>query len=261
MRNSQWRSALAIATVGTCASAHLFAADDVAVTPYRPTVSTPAALSATDWIEVELGLLSSNGGMLRPRNSAPYAIKMAFSDNWGVRIGGEIWARNIGERGRDINGAGDTAVVFKRKFALNERSAFGLEFGVMTPTAPVGLHTGSGAADYGVNAIYSTDFGAVFHTDINYSIARLGFTAAGQSPDQSLWAAALSYTLSERWGLAGELSGTRQSGADSTAQFLSAATYSPYKRVTWDFGMARGMTAATPAWSVFVGCTFLVSRL
>jgi hypothetical protein len=259
MRISQWRSALAIAIVGASTSAH--AADDTAVTPYRPTVSTPAAMSATGWVEVEFGLLSSNGALPTARNSAPYAIKLAFSDTWGVRIGGEIWARDIGAENRDINGAGDTAVVLKRKFAISERSAFGLEFGVMMPTAPSGLHTGSGAADYGVNAIYSTDFGAAYHTDINYSISRLGFVASGQSRDQSLWAAALSYTVSARWGLAGELSGTRQSGADSTGQLLLAATYSPYKRVTWDFGIARGTTAATPAWSGFAGCTFLVSRL
>ena len=237
------------------------AADEVAVTPYRPTVSTPAALSATDWIEVEMGVLGSSGGIPTARDSVPYTIKLAFSDNWGVRIGGELWVRDLGEKGRNINGFGDTSLVVKRRFAVNERSAFGLEVGVMSPTAPAGLHAGSGGNDYGMNAIYSTDFGAAFHADINYSITRLGVISGGQSRDLSLWAAALSYSLDPRWGLTSELSGTRRIGADSTEQFLLAATFSPYKRITWDFGFARGMTAATPAWSVFAGCTFLVARL
>lgn len=236
------------------------AADEIAVTPYRPTVSTPAALSATDWIEVELGLLNSRGGAPPPRNSAPYAIKLAFSDNWGVRISGELWVRDIGATGRNIDGIGDTAFVLKRRFAVNEQSAFGLEWGVMSPTAPAGLHGGSGGTDYGVNAIYSTDF-AAFHADINYSVTRVGSATGGESRDLALWAAALSYAVNPQWGLTGELSGTQQSGADPTRQLLLAATYSPHKPITWDFGFARGMTTATPSWSVFAGCTFLVSRL
>ena len=257
----RWAVALSISAVGTCTSTHCEAADEVAVTPYRPTVSTPAALSATGWIEVEFGLLNSSGGAPPPRDSAPYVIKLAFSENWGVRIGGELWVRDTGAKGRNIDGIGDTAFVLKRRFAVNEQSAFGLEWGVMSPTAPAGLHGGSGGSDYGVNAIYSTDFAAAFHTDINYSVTRVGSAAGGASRDLALWAAALSYAVNPQWGLTGELSGTQQSGAEPTRQLLLAATYSPYKLMTWDFGVARGMTTATPSWSVFAGCTFLVSRL
>jgi hypothetical protein len=253
--------ALSCAAVALCAGAPCPAADEVAVTPYRPTVSTPAALSATDWIEVEMGVLGSSGGIPSPRDSAPYAIKLAFSDNWGVRIGGELWVRDLGEKGRNINGIGDTALVLKRRFAVNDRSAFGLEVGVMSPTAPAGLHGGSGGNDYGMNAIYSTDIGAAFHTDLNYSMTRLGLAAAGESRELKLWATALSYAISPQWGLTSELSGTQQTGAASTDQLLLAATYSPYKRITWDFGFVRGMTAATPTWSLLAGCTFLVSQL
>jgi len=253
--------AVSIAAVATGAPAYSNAADEVAVTPYRPTVSTPAALSATDWIEVELGLLSSSGGAPPSRDSAPYTIKLAFSDNWGVRIGGELWVRDIGAKGRNIDGIGDTAFVLKRRFAVDDKSAFGLELGVMSPTAPAGLHGGSGGTDYGMNAIYSTDFGSAFHTDLNYSVTRVGLATAGQGRDLALWAAALSYAVDPQWGLTGELSGTQQSGADPTRQLLLAATYSPYKRITWDLGFARGMTTATASWSVFAGCTFLVSQL
>lgn len=258
---SHGRAALAFAALVTCALAQSARADEVAVTPYRPTVSTPAALSAPDWVEVEMGLVNSNGGIPTPRDSAPYAIKLAFSDNWGVRIGGELWVRDVGETGRNINGVGDTGIVLKRRFAVNERSAFGLELGVMAPTAPAGLHSGSGGTDYGVNAIYSTDFGSAFHTDLNYSVTRLGEMGPGESRDLTVWAAALSYAIDPRWGVGGELSGTQQGGADSTEQLLFAATFSPSKRITWDFGFVRGLNSATPTWSLFAGCTFLVAHL
>ncbi len=253
--------AVLFATLGTCTFAQSAAADEIAVTPYRPTVSTPAALSAPDWIEVEMGLLSSYGGVLTGRDSAPYSVKLAFSDNWGVRLGGDIWVRDVGASGRNINGVGDTGIVLKRRFAVNERSAFGLELGVMAPTAPAGLHSGSGGTDYGVNAIYSSDFGSAFHTDLNYSIIRLGAAVFGESRDLTVWAAALSYAIDPRWGVVGELSGTKLGGADSTKQVLFAATYSPSKRISWDAGFARGVTFATPTWSLFAGCTFLVAHL
>ena len=255
------RAVLSFATLGTCAFAQSAEADEIAVTPYRPTVSTPAALSAPDWIEVEMGLVNSNGGIPTTRDSAPYAVKLAFSENWGVRIGGEIWVRDVAATGRNIDGVGDTGIVLKRRFAVNERSAFGLELGVMAPTAPAGLHAGSGGTDYGVNAIYSTDFGSAFHTDLNYSITRLGAVGTGESRDLTVWAAALSYAIDPRWGVDAELSGTQQAGADSTQQLLFAATYSPSKRMTWDVGFARGLTSATPTWSLFAGCTFLVAHL
>jgi hypothetical protein len=255
------RAVLSFATLGTCAFAQSAEVDEVAVTPYRPTVSTPAALSAPDWIEAEMGLVNSHGGAAPQRDSAPYSVKLAFSDDWGVRIGGEIWVRDVGASGRNINGVGDTGIVLKRRFAVNERSAFGLELAVMAPTAPAGLHSGSGGTDYGLNAIYSTDFGSAFHADLNYSITRLGAAGFGESRDLTVWAAALSYAIDPRWGVDGELSGTKQDGADSTEQALFAATYSPSKRITWDAGFARGLTSATPTWSLFAGCTFLVAHL
>jgi hypothetical protein len=255
------RAALSFAALGTCAIAQSAETDVIAVTPYRPTVSTPAALSAPGWMEVEMGLANSNGGVPTPRDSAPYAVKLAFSDDWGVRIGGEIWVRDIGATGRNINGVGDTGIVLKRRFSVNERAAFGLEVGVMAPTAPAGLHSGSGGTDYSANAIYSMDIAAAFHTDLNYSITHLGAAQSGESRDLTVWAAALSYSIDPRWGVDGELSGTRQGGADSTEQLLFAATFSPKKRIAWDFGFARGLTSATPAWSLFAGCTFLVALL
>src|SRR5947209_20559582 len=62
-------------------------ADTPSATPYRPSVSTPAALSAPGWIEVEAGLQHDHDGAVARRDSAPLTVKLAFTPDWGVRLG------------------------------------------------------------------------------------------------------------------------------------------------------------------------------
>jgi hypothetical protein len=252
---------LTLAGAGTGARAQSSVAEDVAVTPYRPTVSTPASLSAPGWLEVEAGLQRSDLGAPTRRDSVPYSLKLAISDDWGIRIGGEGWVRDVDVQDRRVTGGGDTSVILKRRFAVNERSAFGLELGATAPTARAGLHSGSGSTDYAATWIYSTDLGSAWHADLNVGVTRLGSAGPAEGRRQALWAAALTDAVGPRWGVAGEYSGTRRTGASATGQILFAATYSADKRVTLDFGIARGTTAATPAWTMLAGCTVLVSRL
>jgi hypothetical protein len=243
------------------ASQGAVAADDAeapSTTPYRPSVSTPAALSAPGWIEVEAGFQHDRDSASSRRDSVPTTVKLAFSPDWGVRIGNEAWVSQRDEAGRR-SGFGDTAVVLKRRFAVDERQAFGLEAGVGLPTGRRGVQSGSGRADYGVNGIYSADLGD-WHTDLNLAATRVGRVDPGVSRTQWLWAASLSRALDERWGVGGELSGTQQRGAEATRQALVAASYNVDKRLTLDAGMARSLRAGS-GWSAFAGFTWLAARL
>ena len=230
------------------------------VVPYRPSVSTPAALSAPGWLETEVGLLASEGGDPERREAVPYTFKYAFSPDWGIRLAGEALVRGYDPDGRRTVGLGDTSLVLKSQLPVNDRSAFGLELGVGAATAPPGLNSGSGKTDYSLNGIYSADFGSAYHVDINYAVTRLGAIGPADGRLQGLWAAALSKAFNQRWGVVGELSGTHQSGVERTAQCLVAASLTPANKISWDFGVARGLTAATSSWSLFAGATFL-SRL
>lgn len=230
------------------------------VTPYRPSVSTPAALSAPGWLETEAGVLSSEGGEPARRDAFPYTFKYAFSPDWGIRLEGEALVRDNSPDGQTASGFGDTSFVLKRRFPVNERSAFGLELGVGAATARPGLNSGSGKTDYSLNGIYSADFESAYHVDLNYAITRLGAIGPDEGRLQGLWAAALAKAFDERWGVVGELSGTHQSGVERTAQALVASSFTPAHKISWDFGVARGLTAATPSWSLFAGVTVL-SRL
>lgn len=231
-----------------------------AVTPYRPSVSTPAALSAPGWLEAEAGFLRVGNSGVNLRESFPYSLKLAFSADWGIRVGGEALVRGSNAQGESATGFGDTSLVLKRRFAIDERSAFGLELGGSFSTARAQLGSGSGGTDVSVNGIYSADIG-VLHTDVNLLGTRLARVATDASQLQTLYAAALSGNLNARWGIVGELSGTRQRGADPTVQGLCAASYSPTRAITFDGGVAKGFLSGSSSWSVFLGFAALAGRV
>jgi hypothetical protein len=229
-----------------------------AVVPYRPSVSTPAQLSAPGWLELEAGGLRATGpDSGTARTTLPYTLKLAFTPDWGIRVGGDAWVRQTAP-GLSQSGGGDTAVVLKRRFAVSDATAWGLELGGTFPTAPAAIGIGHPQAT--INGIFSSDFASAWHTDINLNATHLG--GPGQpSPWQAGWAAALSRNLNDAWGAVGELSGTHQSGAADTAQFLAAVSWNQSPAAVFDVGAARGLTDASPRWQVFAGVTVRLAKL
>jgi hypothetical protein len=53
----------------------------------------------------------------------------------GHEIRGDAVVRQVGADGSSVHGGGDTTAVLKRRFAVSDTSAFGLELGVKLPTA------------------------------------------------------------------------------------------------------------------------------
>ena len=107
----------ALAALAMGQSAHAADAPDdggPAVVPYRPSVSTPAQLSAPGYLELEAGGLRATGpDSGTSRFTLPYTLKLAFTPDWGIRVGGDAWVRQAGP-GDSHSGSGDTAVVLKR---------------------------------------------------------------------------------------------------------------------------------------------------
>lgn len=256
------RSCAILMTIGSllaAATTQAATTDDMpSVTPYRPSVSTPAALSAPGWLEAEVGGQNTKGGDSSRQVSMPYTLKLAFTPDWGIRIGGNAFVRNTDSDGNRTTGFGDTAVVLKRRFAIDEGSAFGIEAGANMPTAKAGLS--SGKADYSMNGIYSADLGE-FHTDLNLTVTRKGAADVAIGRYQKGWAASLSHGIGDDWGIVGEFSGVRQTGLANTAQFLLAGNYNASKSLVLDAGMSYGLNKASPDWSVFAGMTILLGKL
>jgi hypothetical protein len=188
-------------------------------------------------------------------------VKLAFTPDWGIRVGGDAWARIRDDSGGGVSGLGDLGVVLKRRFAVDDASAFGLEAGALFPTGRQGSGAGSGKTDYGLNAIYSADFGGSWHTDLNLMSNRIGQIDADTGRMQWLGAAALSKSLDDQLSVIGEVSGTHRHGVVNTSQLLLAASYSVSKRLVIDAGAARSLRAGTPTWSAFTGFTWLAGRV
>lgn len=233
------------------------AQDGDPVLPYRPSVASPAQLPAPGQLEFEAGGLSTKTGDAR-RASLPYTFKLAFTPAWGLLLEGEGYVRARDDTGRRETGVGDTTLVLKRAFVLDSATALGLELGWKAPTAKDAI--GSGKSDVSLNGIVSRDLGAV-HMDANLNATRLGASDPGTGTVQTGWAASFSTPVSARWGATAELSGTRLRGAAATAQLLLAATYNPTPRLAIDVGMARGLTGASPDWSLFSGFVVPLGKL
>ena len=245
-----------VAMAALCAAAHAEDADVDAITPYRPSVSSPAQLPVPGQLEMELGGLHARSDDAR-RSSLPYAVKLAFSKEWGVVVGGEahVWAHDDSGRAQ---GLGDTTLVLKRAWLVDDATAFGMELGVKAPTADDRI--GSGRADYTLNTIFSRDIGPV-HMDANLNATRLGVADDGTGRTQFGASASFSGAVSEHWGLTGELSGTHRAGAPNGTQWLGAVTYSPSKRLTFDIGVARAFRPTPATTQVFAGVVFPITKL
>jgi len=227
------------------------------VLPYRPSVASPAQLPSPGQLELELGALSTKTDQSR-RASLPYALKLAFTPQWGMLVEGDALVRVRDGDSPGASGVGDTSLVLKRAFLLDSATALGLELGWKVPTARDSI--GSGKRDISLNTIVSRDLGTV-HLDANLNATHLGAPDTGTGSTQTGWATSFSMPVNERWGATAEVSGTRTRGVPATAQLLLAATWSVTPRLAIDIGAARGLTGASPDWSLFSGFVVPLGKL
>lgn len=232
-------------------------ADAPEVTPYRPTVSNPAALSAPGLLEVEGGVARTRSDGNARLFSTPYLFKYAFAENVGVLLGGDAYLNQRDANGNRLTGVGDTVAEIKLRHALTESIAIGIESGVRFPTAKTGL--GTGKSDYLLNGIFSADLGAM-NFDLNLTYTRLGAVDAGEGRGEIDWAGALSGKITGSWGWAAELSGTAQRGARTSTQALVALSYQAARTLVFDFGMAHDLDRHTDEMTLFAGFAVLFER-
>jgi hypothetical protein len=244
---------------GLCISvARADANDEPAVTPYRPTISNPADLPVPGWIEGEFGGQHVAGDDGSRNDSTPWLLKYAFDENHGVLIGGNAFLHDAPVGMPSQSGFGDMLLEWKQRFPLTDKTALGVEAGAILPTAADDL--GIGKPAWTVNAIYSSDFGAV-HLDVNAGGTRYTTKSNALARWQSAWAAAGSWALTDVFGAALEFSGTHQRGAASTSQILGAINYNRSTHLVLDAGLAYGLTHAAHDVSLFAGATVYLGRL
>jgi hypothetical protein len=235
-------------SVVTCQAA------DLSATPYRPSVSSPADLSAPQHFELESGWQQTNFADATSNSSAPWLLKYALTDRFGVMLGGEVARSEKDASGEHTVNYGDTTVALKFKFPHDDTSSFGLETTVKLSTATHSL--GSSYADYTLNGIYSFDH-SEYHADINLNCTLLDAPDMGQSRIGYGWATGLSHPITVNTAWVAEFSGTRQRGTPDTSQFLAALSWSVTPTLVLDAGAAWGLSPAAADQSLFAGLTLL----
>src|SRR5882672_7562307 len=186
--NSRVKIASGLFVIGISLWTGAVLADAPEVTPYRPTVSNPAALSAPGLLEFEGGVTRSRGDAGMPEFSLPYLFKYAFTENAGVLLGGDAYLREEDAGGNLVTGVGDTVAEVKLRHGLTDSVAIGVEAGVRFPTARAGL--GAGKSDYLVNGIVSAESGEL-NFDVNLAYTRLGSVDPGEGRGEIDWATAV----------------------------------------------------------------------
>ncbi len=229
--------------------------EQLTVTPYRPTVSNPAELSALRHLELEFGVQSNQPGQEVERNGLPFLLKYPFADQWGLMVGGEAWIKSRDQDGT-ISGFGNTSVQLKHYYPINPTLAVGFEAGVILPSARPSL--GQGRTDYLANLIVSQDISEL-RIDVNAGITRHGYKEQDLDRFGYNWAIAASQIVTERWGIAGELSGILAKQQKPVSQFLASLNYLATPQLMLDFGGTVGLTSITDDYGAFAGFTWLIA--
>lgn len=233
------------------------AEDEFSATPYRPTVSNPADLSAPGYVEFEGGVQRLYAVDDLHRDSVPYLFKYAFSATSGVLLGGDAHVVQTLAGGASLSGFGDTLLEWKQRFVLSANTALGIEVGLQLPTSHKSL--GDTKTNYLFNAILSNNFGAN-HLDFNVGAVRIGDASPGAGRIQQTWAASFSRPFNQQFGGALELSGTHQRNVAGSSQALLAINYNASPRLVFDTGFSYQLKHAAHDHAFFAGLTWLIGK-
>jgi hypothetical protein len=243
-------SAIALAGVSSIAQAQ----SGPEVTPYRPGAGSPAILSATGYFEIEGGYDFAKAGGVKV-DTLGLTLKYGLSDQVGLFLG--VPYLRVRAAGASDRGIADSVVGLKWVNKLDADSAWGLQFTSTLPTGKSGF--GSDNPSLGLTALYGVDFSG-FHADLNLGARYAGDKVAGLSRNSFFYSGGLSRALGGGWGVGGELSGTRQSGAGTSTTVLGAVTYTVSKNLALDATLSRARASGENANGVGIGMTYLFSK-
>ena len=225
------------------------------VTPYRPTISNPAELSAPRHLEIEAGFEHGSGAGLAKHLAAPVTLKYALNEDWGVLLNSG-WLYEDSRDGPLLDGWNSTSLLIKHRHLLNDAQALGIEFGLATP-ADAG-HFTQGQPDLLLNTIYSVDIDKT-RVDANLGFTRLGDTETSIDRHQYQWALAVSHPVTDDWSLAAEWAGNVREGSSAYNQLLLCAAYGLSRTIVIDMGGAYGLSGDSAATqNVFMGVSWLI---
>jgi hypothetical protein len=223
--------------------------------PGRPTVSTPATLSPTSYLQLETGLFFAHGSPgVANRLSLTHVVKLSVDRRVELLLVGEpvVTATGGGTHEGDL-------------FAGVQLVALSVQNG---PTVAVSylrqLHE-SPAPDFDIGSfrqagllLVSSDF-LGFHCDANAFL--LEETEGSERATQSGGSLSVSHPAG-RATISGELWRFTQplQGGNFAAGMLLGASYPARRNVVLDFAVNHGLTRTSTKWEILAGFTYLLPQ-
>lgn len=231
--------------------------DDAVANPSRPTVSTPATLVPTGYLQFETGWLSAwHSPGLSSQTSLNEVAKFAFSSRLEVLAAAEPVAHSQVAR-QSANDAGAVSLGLQTVLHQGEgarptiaASYFHEVYGGHAPDLDIGSFTNS------VFLLASADVKG-FHYDTNYlfnEVVNNGIRRAQFGQTLSI-----SHSVGRQFGISGEIWHFTQPFLRGNAVGnLWAVSYTVRKNLVLDGGFNRGLTGTSARWEGFAGFTYLL---
>jgi hypothetical protein len=232
-------------------------AEDIRVTPYRPTIANPADLSAPGYLEVEMGVAHAHDRSAQTRaTNSPMLLKYAINEDLGFLIGTDGHVRQRNASGDVQSGWGDSSAALKLRKELTDSSGIGVELGARFASASNGV--GQAGTDYAATGIYSIALGKLA-VDVNLGATRVASTGVGEGRYRYGGAIAMGAPIAGPIGFTVELSSEVRRGFTGSSQGLAALTWEINRKLVLDLGFARTLDRSKVS-TVFAGFSWLITR-
>jgi hypothetical protein len=223
-------------------------------TPNRPTVTNTAETTQFGVLEIEFGI-SAAARQQYLQGLLKFGLLRDLELDWA----GDPWQHDALLH---YTGVSDNVLGFRWRFLHQgqRRPTLTVEYSGKIPTA--GPVEGSGQVDHIVTLLASKDLPARFHLDTNLNYQWLGRPGGGFDHN---WAPdfTLAYSLSRKWGVAMEFSGSSRANVvtPATVQNLWAVSYIVKPRLVLDSAVQFRVTGNVPRFVYLGGFTYSIADL
>lgn len=233
--------------------------DELAANAGRPTVSTPATLTPSGYLQLETGILAAeHSGEFANRTALEEVVKLTVAKRLEFLAQSEpaVFSDLGDHHSRD---AGDLAFGLQAVLLPGAERRPTLSFSyfhtVYDGTAP---DLDIGSSPNSALLLISADV-RKFHIDTNYFVNEQVKNAVHRAQfGQTL---SISHPITGKLSWTGELWHFTQPFLDRhAAGFLTGPAYAVSPRLVFDIGFNRGLTSSSTRWEFFTGFTYLLPR-
>jgi len=233
------------------------------IVPSRPTVSNPAEFQKPGVLQLEYGYNANfHATGVSVEQDTPLSLRFAVNRRLLLELDEDSpFSQTSG--GIRATGAGDTqpGIQVVLQHESDSRPGVAVAYVIKLPTASSTKGLGTGRVDHALTGLISKNVHGTT-IDFNFSYVLAGRTSTSGHVSSGQAALALSRSVSKRFGVQGEISGSSRQDLQPGSLFaLGAVTLQVNRRLVLDSGMRFGLTSDAPRVGVFAGITVGIADL